>query len=134
MPKTQRACRHCGYEFEPRVPYPRRCPNRECQKMWPLGKPKKNQVRKVGPNWKGHAGKEGKPMFCPRCGTKCRKLGDDLAENAFFLCKSCAVEWDYVPDPFNTPRYIFGGEWSDDDFRSAGFSRSTVGQPREGNT
>ena len=32
-------CPKCGYEWEKRVPYPRKCPNPECQTRYPLGKP-----------------------------------------------------------------------------------------------
>jgi predicted Zn-ribbon and HTH transcriptional regulator len=37
-------CRHCNWEFKPRVPKPKRCPNVKCQRQWPLGQPKKVKV------------------------------------------------------------------------------------------
>ena len=119
MSNIEYFCHYCQYKFEPRVPYPRRCPNRECQKMWPLGKPQKYTFKKVRSYWKEHAGKKGVPMFCPQCGKMCRKLWEDLAERAVFLCESCALEWLYGPAGYgsDTPTYFLERKWSKKDLQ-----------------
>ena len=37
MVTLDRVCVHCGWSFVPKVVHPKMCPNRKCQKQWPLG-------------------------------------------------------------------------------------------------
>jgi hypothetical protein len=46
-------CPACGYEWPPRVPNPKRCPNPRCGKPYPLGNP-------PGENHKGEGDALGK--------------------------------------------------------------------------
>ena len=32
-------CPRCGYEWQPRTPYPKQCPEANCGQRWPLGRP-----------------------------------------------------------------------------------------------
>jgi len=40
---TKAKCPTCGWEWVPRVQYPKQCPNPKCPQFWPLGEPKPEQ-------------------------------------------------------------------------------------------